>query len=163
MIYRVILFNAAGEGGLCMDFNTSLNSDPQLSWAVWSDTLSVVFFGTVDVQWRAGRQSKLLEAVRMTSWYVIWLAAWFLEWTREMRHNRSGFRPSNNGGAWGGGGGGKVSKKNFLGPSGLSLVWKIRGIRGGGARCPRAHPLDQPLHKYRYSHFFVHCLWYTVS
>ena len=42
-VYDLILFNAAGEGGLCMDFNTSLNSDPQLSWAVWSDTLSVVF------------------------------------------------------------------------------------------------------------------------
>ena len=26
-VYDLILFNAAGEGGLCMDFNTSLNSE----------------------------------------------------------------------------------------------------------------------------------------
>ena len=33
-VYDLILFNAAGEGGLCIDFNTSLNSDPNFNFLI---------------------------------------------------------------------------------------------------------------------------------
>ena len=48
-----------------------------------------------------------------------------------MRHNRSGFRPSNNGGAWGGGRGEGLQKK-FSRPFRPQFGVKNKGNKGGG-------------------------------
>ena len=49
-----------------------------------------------------------------------------------MRHNRSGFRPSNNGGAWGGGGRGEGLQKKFSRPFRPQFGLKNKGNKGGG-------------------------------